>query len=125
MFCLIPCPASGRIVFVALYQHFDFAISVAGLVEDVQLFFECHYQTDPSYSLASDSLSQSQQLRNISQNEHFWCEKVGPCSFVCSGRRDVISTRNDFVTRASRSRSEDFRKSERIGEPIDIFNLYI
>ena len=34
---------SVRIVFVALYQDFDFAISAAGLAKDVQLFFECHY----------------------------------------------------------------------------------
>ena len=36
--------ASVRIVFVALYHNFDFAISAAGLAEDVQLFLKCHYQ---------------------------------------------------------------------------------
>ena len=48
--------ASRRIVFVALYRNFDFAISAAGLAEDVQLFFECHYQTDPSYGLVWSGL---------------------------------------------------------------------
>ena len=37
--------ASVRIVFFALYHDFDFAISAAGLAEDVQLFLKCHYQT--------------------------------------------------------------------------------
>ena len=36
--------ASVRIV-CCLYYDFDFAISAAGLAEDVQLFLKCHYQT--------------------------------------------------------------------------------